>query len=392
MPNRIRRTTVAALLCALPLAPHAAHAQAPQASELTRPGQPLAPKRSLGGTTQSACPRFPTPVAPTPDQQAQSRRLAQQGYEAALVGDHTQARDLLRRAAQLDLTSAQIAYRLGREHEEVEAPSDAVREYCRYLSLAPQASDGADLRERIARLSPQQSLSASDVTAAQFGAGVGFYERGRLYEAQTAFGAVLADNPQAAAAYFNRGLVRASLGEPKLAILDLERYLRLQPQAPDRPAVERLLATLRRQLLNPTTALGWGLALPGGGQVYTKRRWIGGAVSAVTLGAALWAIHAKTERTLLPDTNALGTPYTSVRERRTYPHLGAGLGVAAGAALAGAAEAYLYARRGRETMPQPPRRPDQRVGAAIRPTAPTLEPLVAPAARGGALLGARLRF
>src|SRR5215216_2634290 len=178
MPADTYRTAAAALLCAL-----AGWSTAALAQDAKRPHS-LAPKRALDAATQSSCPRFPPPVAPSAEQQAASRRLAQQGYEAALVGDHTQARDLLRRAAQLDLTSAQIAYRLGREHEEVEAPSDAVREYCRYLSLAPKAADGADVRERIGRLSPQQSLSESDVTAAQFGAGVGYYERGRLYEAQ----------------------------------------------------------------------------------------------------------------------------------------------------------------------------------------------------------------
>jgi tetratricopeptide (TPR) repeat protein len=353
--------------------------------------KPLPPKRSLAGTTQSPCPPFRRPVAPPPEQQAESRRLAQQGYEAALGGDHTQARELLRRAAQLDVTSEQIAYRLGREHEEVEAPSDAVREYCRFLSLAPQAPDAADVRERIARLSPQRSLSESDVTAAQFGVGVGFYERGRLYEAQTAFAAVLAENPEAAPAYFNRGLVHASLGEPKLAIADLERYLRLQPQAPDRPAVERLLVTLRRQLLSPPTALGWGLAVPGGGQLYTNRRWIAGAVGATFLGATLFAIRPKTERHSTTDTNTFGVPYTSTRKSQSYPNLGLGLGVAAAAAIGGAVEAYMYAQRGRETIPKPPRRPDQRVGAAP-PRVRRLQPLFTPSGDGRALLGARLNF
>jgi len=374
-----------ALLGALALSPWSATAQDGATVK------PLPPKRSLAGATQSPCPPFRRPVAPPPEQQAESRRLAQQGYEAALGGDHTQARELLRRAAQLDVTSEQIAYRLGREHEEVEAPSDAVREYCRFLSLAPKAPDAADVRERIARLSPQRSLSESDVTAAQFGAGVGYYERGRLYEAQTAFAAVLADNPEAAPAYFNRGLVRASLGEPKLAIADLERYLRLQPNAPDRPAVEKLLGTLRRQLLSPSTALGWGLAVPGGGQVYTQRRWIGGAVAAAFLGATLFAIQPKTEGHTTTGTNPFGVPYTSGRESKSYPNLGVGLGVAAAAALAGAGEAYLYARRGRQTMPKPPRRPEQRVGAAPA-RARTLEPLVAPSADGRTLLGARLKF
>jgi len=68
-----------------------------------------------------------------------------------------------------------------------------------------------------------------------------------------------------------------------------------------------------------------------------------------------------------------------------------GLGVAAVAGISGAVEAYMYARRGRETMPKPPRRPDQRVGAAPA-GARKLEPLVTPSGDGRALIGARIRF
>jgi tetratricopeptide (TPR) repeat protein len=254
--------------------------------------QRLQPKRALAASS-SPCPRFPTPVAPSPQQREEARRLTQQGSEAALVGDHTEARNLLRRAAELDLTSENVAYRLGREHEEVGAASDAIREYCRFLSLAPQAPDAPDVRERIARLSPQQSLSATDVAAAQFAAGVGLYDRGQFREAQTAFASVIAENPDAAPAYFNRGLANAAQGNPTAAIADLRRYLALQPRAPDRRAVEDQLAVLRRQQLSPGSALGWGAIVPGGGQFYTRRPVLGAAVVAVVAGAAVYAAQSE---------------------------------------------------------------------------------------------------
>ena len=376
-PLRRRRATRAALLgtallCATLAAPRAAGAQ-------------LAPKRTLAGESQSACPRFPRPVAPSREQSLESRRLAQQGYEAALVGDHPEARDLLRRAAQLDLTAEEVAYRLGREHEEVGAASDAILEYCRYLSLDPQAGNTTDVRERIARLSPQQSLTASDVSQVQFATGVSHLEAGRLEQARSAFAAVVADTPDAAPAHFNLGVVHAAMGQPRRAIADLKRYLQLDTAAKDRPAVERELARLDRQLLQPGSALGWGLAVPGGGQMYTKRRLLGAAVAATFAGSVLYAIQPKDETvTRTGILQPSGQPYTYTVVERSYPNVGLGVGVAAAAAVAGATEAYLYAKRGREGMPRPAGGA-RRVGAEVRP-------IVAPGEGGGARLGAKLTF
>jgi tetratricopeptide (TPR) repeat protein len=360
--------------------------------------QQLPPKRGPDGNTaagSTACPRFPKPVPPTPDQQAESRRLAQQGYEAALVGDHTQARDLLRRAAQLDLTSEQIAYRLGREHEEVEAPSDAVLEYCRYLSLAPKAPDAPDVRARIARLSPQQSATASDVAAVQFTNGVRLYERGQLNDAQTAFTQVLAANPDDASAHFNRGLVRAALGSPRPAIDDLERYLALQPQATDRPQVQRKIQQLERQTLSPGAAFGWGALIPGGGQYYTRRPWAGVAVGAAVLGGILFASRSVVESHTVdsvyqaPGSDSTYTQSVVVQER-TYPNVGAGTAIAVSAALIGATEAYVYARRGRVGMAHPLPQANQRVG--LSGAWQHIEPYVAPGRRRSTLVGAQLSF
>jgi tetratricopeptide (TPR) repeat protein len=355
-------------------------------------GQRLEPKRAPAAAG-SSCPRFPTPVTPTPQQRAESRQLAQRGNEAALVGDHTEARNLLRRAAELDLTAENVAYRLGREHEEVGAASDAIREYCRFLSLAPQAPDARDVRERIGRLSPQQSLSASDVSAAQFAAGVGHYERGRLADALTAFGAVIADNPDAAPAYFNRGLVYAAQGRPTAAITDLRRYLALQPRAPDRAAVDAQLRVLRRQELSPASALGWGALLPGGGQFYTRRPVLGGIVAAVAAGGAFYAAQPRDRDStfLQPPPFPGGEPYPDSVTVRTYPNVGVGLGVAAGALAAGALEAYLYARSGRKGMPRPPGSSTAgRTGLDVR-RAQWGGPLLMPT-RAGTVVGARLSF
>lgn len=352
----------------------------------------LPPKLTLAGETQSQCPRFPSPVPPAPAQAVESRRLAQQGYEAALVGDHPEARDLLRRAAQLDLTAEEVAYRLGREHEEVGAATDAVREYCRYLSLAPRAGNSADVRERIARLSPQQSLTATDVSAVHFAAGVEHLQRNRLPEARTSFTTVLASNPEAAPAHYNRGLVHAAMGEPRLAIRDLQRYLALDSAAKDRRAVRRELDVLDRRLLQPRSAFGWGLVVPGAGQLYTRRRVLGGVVAATVLGSLLYAIQPSDEDREMEFPGPFpGTTYLDTVVVRSYPKAGLGIGVAVAAALGGATEAFLYARRGQAGAPRWTGPRVQRVGTA-RGAPPELRPLVGPGERGGALLGARVSF
>jgi tetratricopeptide (TPR) repeat protein len=366
------------------------------ATALVAPGgaagaQRLPPKRALAAAG-SPCPRFPTPVAPTAQQKDESRRLAQQGNEAALVGDHTEARNLLRRAAELDLTSESVAYRLGREHEEVGAASDAIREYCRFLALAPQATDAPDVRERIERLSPQQSLTASDVSAAQFAAGVGSYQGGRLSEALAAFNTVIGQSPDAAPAYFNRALVYAAQGNPTPAITDLRRYLALQPRAPDRSAVDAQIRVLRRQQLSPGAALGWGAIVPGGGQFYTRRPVFGALVAAVTAGAAFYAAQPEdrdSTYTYTPNPPIV-PPYDVTVKVRSYPNVGVGVGVAAGAVAAGALEAYLHARSGRKGMPRPQKSTAGRTGLDVR-RAEWDGPLVIPTTTG-TVLGARLRF
>jgi Flp pilus assembly protein TadD len=62
------------------------------------------------------------------------------GHEAAIVGDHRQARDVFVDAARLSPGDERIAYQLGRTYEELGERSNAIREYCRFLALAHRAA------------------------------------------------------------------------------------------------------------------------------------------------------------------------------------------------------------------------------------------------------------
>src|SRR6476661_5534300 len=140
----------------------------------TADAQQVAAKRSLSAASTLPC---AAPVAggtATRNDSPDVRRLMALGHEAAIVGDHRQARDVFVDAARLSPGDERIAYQLGRTYEELGERSNAIREYCRFLALAPQSSDAADVRARIATLAtPAGSSPAADPASVAFKAGVG---------------------------------------------------------------------------------------------------------------------------------------------------------------------------------------------------------------------------
>ena len=55
--------------------------------------------------------------------------------------------------------------------------------------------------------------------------------------------------PDSADDYKQRALIHLQLEQTRAAKADFERYLELEPQAPDREAIEKQLASLRRRLV-----------------------------------------------------------------------------------------------------------------------------------------------
>ena len=220
------------------------------------------------------------------------------GHEAAIIGDHRQARDVFVDAARLSPGDERIAYQLGRAYEELGERPNAVREYCRFLALAPQAADAPDVRTRVTALAAPAGggPTVGDQAAATFRTGVGHLDQRRWREASDAFTRVIQSLPRAAEAYYDRALASSALEERDAAVRDLEQYLVLRPGAGDMAQVRAHIDALRRPSWSTTTALVTGLVVPGLGQVYTSRPWLGIGVAAVAGTSLFFALQSKEEQ------------------------------------------------------------------------------------------------
>ena len=331
--------------------------------------QQLAVKRSLGQASTLPC---PAPVAratsPARNDSPDVRRLVALGHEAAIVGDHRQARDVFVDAARLSPGDERIAYQLGRAYEELGERANAIREYCRFLVLAPQGSDAPDVRTRIVALAvPAGSAPGSDPATTAFRGAVAQLDQRRWREAADAFGRVIQALPRAAEAYYDRGLAFSALDQRDAAIRDFEQYLVLNPAADDQSRVRAQIDALRRPTWSTGTALVTGLLLPGLGQVYTSRPWVGVGVAALAGTSLFFALQSKDEQKVRVFSFPPGFPqqtYTDTITVTKHPYYAAGLAAFTTLTIGAAFEAARYARRSRGAVLKPDARPaSARVGS-----------------------------
>jgi tetratricopeptide (TPR) repeat protein len=299
----------------------------------------------LESVRADGCAPVSPPAAPSATNAEQARRTAARAHEAALIGDQRSARDLYARAATLDPTDARLAYQLARVREDLKERRAAVAEYCRYLSLAPGASDGAEIRQRIRALFPVTEVGTRNRALAAFDSAVAHFDAGRLAQAESSLDAVIRLEPRAAEAYYDRGIVRSARGKRGPAIADLEHYLELRSEALDRGRVERQLSQLRSPALRPEVALAQGLLVPGLGQIYTRRPALGLAVLTGVGGATYLALRREETLERRSFTDPFGNRYQSTFRRTERPNLTTGAIAAGTIAAAGAVEAYVHARR-----------------------------------------------
>jgi tetratricopeptide (TPR) repeat protein len=305
---------------------------------------------TLATRTQSSCaPIVMGSKAPSDADRRRARDLAARGQQAAILGDSTTALNSLRQAAALDPTNADFAYQLGRVYEQSKSGANAAAEYCRFLVLAPNALEAAEVRDRIITIIPPRADPTIAAAQREFQLGTSAYDAGRFLEAEQHFSGALKADSTWADAYYDRAVVRLALAQRVNALNDFERYLRFKPEASDRLQVVARIETLRRAQLSQSQALVFGLVVPGGGQMYTRRPGRGVVLFGLSAGALGFGAKGQTKTTTVEQTGTdpFGHRYTFTTSRTTteHPYLAPGILAAGGIALVSAIEAFHYAGR-----------------------------------------------
>jgi tetratricopeptide (TPR) repeat protein len=305
-------------------------------------GQELPLKRPKLTPITIACPAIPVPPPTAPQVVEEANRLATLGQESSIEGDHRAARDQFKQASTLDPRDASLAYRLGREYEDLQLRDLAVHEYCRYLSLAPNATDAAQIGDRVAKLLPGGTLAHGNAVVTAFKLAVASYDARSFSTSADQFDSVVSAAPGLSAGVYDRGLAHDQNGDAAAAIHDYSHYLQLAPGALDAAAVRSRMQQLRHGIPSATTAFFLGL-LPGGGQFYTKQPVLGAVVLAGAAGGVVLAIQS---RTVTRDTTFIGPfggTYPGTYTQTQHPNLALGVAVAGGVTLFGAIEAAIVA-------------------------------------------------
>ena len=284
------------------------------------------------------------PVPPPTAQQVveEANRLATLGQESSIEGDHRAARDQFKQAATLDPRDASLAYRLGREYEDLQQRERAVHEYCRYLSLVPNATDAARsatasrncCQVAASRTEPQWSPSSTWRWPATM--------RGASAQRRSNSTVSSRAAPALSAAAYDGGLAHDQDGNAAAAIHDYSRYLQLEPNASDDPAVRARMQQMRHGIPSTTTAFFLGI-LPGGGQFYTKQPVLGAVVLAGAAGGVFLALQTRTVTRDTTFTGPFGGTYPGTYTQTQHPNLVLGAAVAGGVTLLGMIEAAAVA-------------------------------------------------
>ena len=311
-------------------------------------GQQLSLKREIPGGADFSCPPFEPAFQPNEEERTEARRLASDADQALILGDLERATELLTRATELDPASPGLRYNLARVMEDMGSEDEALSEYCRVVALSPQGEEFEDSRSRIDAILEKERGEIPQEAVDVFARGIEEAERGRFESALRSFDSAESLAPRWPAAVYNRGLLHARLGRVGAAEEDLERYLELEPSAPDASAVSQGIGRLQalRQLPNPVGAMTLGLVFPGAGQFYTGRPW--GGLTVLTLaGGAIAAGYLVEEVTVRCVGSVSGDncpPERIIGEDTDTPYLVHGLAVAGAVAFAGAIESFFGAR------------------------------------------------
>jgi tetratricopeptide (TPR) repeat protein len=281
---------------------------------------------------------------------AGARSLMNEANQAALLGDDTRTRALLREAAELDPTNTEVAYRLGRLLEAAGEEGAALLEYCRVLLVDPDGPDGEEARERIQELAVVEEDPIPGIARVAFQQGVGAVQAQRYDDAVLHFSRALVELPGWPDGYYNRGIAHHGQGRVSAALGDFERYLELAPAAPDRDRVARHIAALAPSAPasgpNPGTVLLTGILFPGMGHFVSDRPGMGLLVLAGAGGAAAAAVfYTEVEVScLVPAVDGVCPPGQVDRRTERRPLFYPGAAAAGAITILGAVHAWSGAR------------------------------------------------
>jgi tetratricopeptide (TPR) repeat protein len=325
-------------------------------------GQTLPIKAPPAEAEPGACPPVALPSPGPTAFPAAVDSLLTSGSRAAILGDHTAAEELLRRAAALDPANPVVSYRLARTLDDHGSREEAALEYCRYLALAPSAVDAEAIRERARTLLAGAAPPAPERWKLEALSGIEAFHAGRYDDAAAAFTRVVELRPDLADGFYNRGVANLAAGRVQHASADLETYLRMSPAAKDASRVrERLDGLAARSRVRPqeeeraapaqaarTFAPGrvlvQGLVVPGLGQHATGRTVWGVGVLAAVGGAVYVGTRSESVVRRQEARDPFGNRYEYDVRVLERPHQAIGIGAAVAIGVAAALESYLYAR------------------------------------------------
>jgi len=311
--------------------------------------QELPLKRTLPGVDVFRCPELELPPVPGEEEQSQARVLGSNADQALILGDLTRARDLLERGTELDPSSADLAYRYARILEDLGETQAAISRYCTAQSLGAEQQGMEDLTARLEALVEASQPRLPDRARADFTRGLVDVDQGRLQAAVAAFTEAAMEAPSWADPVYNRGVVHDRLGEVDAAVVDLQAYLNMAPEAEDAIAVSQRIGQLQSgaPLATPGNTLALGMILPGMGQFYSGRAKGGLAVLSLVGGtlAAGFLIEKEETRCVGNLSGGGECPADRVISRDTSkPYLTQSLIAAGVVTLVGAIEAFLHVR------------------------------------------------
>lgn len=343
----LRGITFGVLLAALPGVFGSARAQeVPELPDL---------KREYPGSGPYVCPVPGAPVEPTSDERARAGQLASDANQAMILGDLERVDVLLGQAAELDPTSADLAYRRALVLEDLNRTEPAMREYCRAVDLGVESLGVTDARNRIDALYEQFRARLPIAAQQAFAQGLIEADDTLWVEALESFSTAIEIAPSWADPIYNRAMIREYVGDLQGALIDFRAYLFVvaDPEDADAIAISQRIGALEGaasvSVPSPSGALALGV-IPGMGHFYTRRP-VPGAATLAAASAAFAAGFLIQDVTVLcvedVPPGADCPPDLIVDEITERPYLWIGVGVGAVITIAGAVEAYLSAKKAR---------------------------------------------